>query len=50
VDAIDDLHASADYRRRLARVLTRRALVLARDRAQARSGKGASGRPPHRTA
>jgi carbon-monoxide dehydrogenase medium subunit len=50
VDAIDDLHASADYRRRLARVLTRRALVLARDRAQARSGKGASGQSPHRTA
>jgi aerobic carbon-monoxide dehydrogenase medium subunit len=40
VDAIDDLHASADYRRRLARVLTRRALGLARDRAQARPRGG----------
>jgi carbon-monoxide dehydrogenase medium subunit len=34
-DAVDDLHASAGYRRRLARVLTRRALVVARDRALA---------------
>lgn len=33
VDAADDLYASADYRRHLARVLTRRALAAARDRA-----------------
>lgn len=36
VDANADLHASAAYRQHLARVLTRRALVLARDRAQSR--------------
>lgn len=36
VDANADLHASAAYRLHLARVLTRRALVLARDRAQSR--------------
>jgi carbon-monoxide dehydrogenase medium subunit len=34
VDAIEDLHATAAYRLRLARVLTRRAVALARDRAQ----------------
>jgi carbon-monoxide dehydrogenase medium subunit len=42
VDAIDDLHAGAEYRRRLARVLTRRAVGVARDRAQQRSAKSAS--------
>jgi len=36
IDANADLHASAAYRQHLARVLTRRALVLARDRAQSR--------------
>ena len=36
VDANSDLHASADYRLHLARVLTRRALARARDRAQSR--------------
>ncbi len=34
VDAISDVHASAQYRAHLARVLTHRALVLARDRAR----------------
>jgi carbon-monoxide dehydrogenase medium subunit len=36
VEANDDLHASADFRRHLARVLTRRALAAARDRALAK--------------
>jgi CO/xanthine dehydrogenase FAD-binding subunit len=36
----DDLHASADYRRHLARVLVARALATARDRASAqRAGR-----------
>jgi carbon-monoxide dehydrogenase medium subunit len=36
VEPNTDLHAGAEYRGHLARVLTRRALLLARDRAQAR--------------
>ncbi len=39
VDANSDLHAGAAYRLHLARVLTRRALALARDRAQPRGRK-----------
>jgi carbon-monoxide dehydrogenase medium subunit len=38
VAGIDDVHAPADYRRKLAVVYARRALVLARDRAQ--QGRG----------
>lgn len=34
IDAMDDIHASAEYRAELARVYTRRALTQARDRAQ----------------
>lgn len=36
IDPVSDLHGSADYRRRVAAVLTRRALSMARDRAQLR--------------
>jgi carbon-monoxide dehydrogenase medium subunit len=45
VDANQDLHAGAEYRLLLARVLTRRALIAARDRAGQR-GRRASPRAP----
>jgi CO/xanthine dehydrogenase FAD-binding subunit len=38
IDPISDVHGSAGYRRRVATVVVRRALTLARDRAKARAG------------
>jgi CO/xanthine dehydrogenase FAD-binding subunit len=38
VDPLDDVHAPADYKRHLAKVTTRRALISARDRAKEAGG------------